>query len=71
MIQLRARDADGEVVCTTQEPFTVELEPQTDLYFQMICGGCFCAPAGEARVTVETLAEPELAGVQSGSRVWR
>ena len=75
-IQLRARDADGEVVCTYSESLTFGAELPSEAYFDMICyASCptisfprsetvvktTCAPVGGLILSAETLDE----GVQS------
>ncbi len=69
-IQLRARDADGEVVCTYSESLTFGAELPSEAYFDMICyASCptisfprsetvvktTCAPVGGLILSAETL----------------
>jgi len=75
-IQLRARDADGEVLCSYQEPMTLDSPLPSEAYFNMICYATCptiplpdpetipklsCAPVGGLIVSAETPVE----GVQS------
>ena len=34
---MRARDADGEVLCTATEPVTIEADALPELYVDMVC----------------------------------
>lgn len=76
-IQLRARYADGEVVCTATEPVTIEADALPELYVDMVCyATCptitfpgsetspktICAPVGGVILSAETPAALE--GVQ-------
>ena len=75
-IQLRARDADGEVACTYAETLTFDSELPSEAYFNMICyatcptisfpssetvSKTSCAPVGGLILSAETLDD----GVQS------
>ena len=44
--QLRARDGDGEVICTATEPFTVVADTTTKVSLVMMCDVSFQAPVG-------------------------
>ena len=44
--QLRARDGDGEVICTATEPFTVTEDATVKVNVLMICDVSFQAPVG-------------------------
>jgi hypothetical protein len=69
-IQLRARDADGEVVCTYTEALTFDSELPSEAYFNLICNPTCptisfpgsetvsktsCAPVGGLILSAETL----------------
>ncbi|MBT8469141.1 MAG: hypothetical protein HKN10_11830 [Myxococcales bacterium] len=71
-VQLRLRDADGEVLCTYTEALTNEPESQAEMYFNMVCyATCptvplpssetspktFCAPVGGVILSAETPAD--------------
>jgi hypothetical protein len=71
-IQLRARDTDGEVVCTYTETITFGSQLPSEAYFNMICYATCptisflgaetvpktsCAPVGGLIVSAETLGE--------------
>lgn len=73
-VQLRLRDADGEVLCTYTEALTNEPESQAEMYFNMVCyATCqtiplpgsetspktFCAPVGGVILSAETPADIE------------
>ena len=45
-VQLRARDADGEVICTATESFDVTADTTTKVNVLMYCGISFQAPVG-------------------------
>ena len=45
-IELRARDDDGEVICTAQEPFTIAADSTTKVNIVLICDISFQAPVG-------------------------
>lgn len=63
LVQLRARDEDGEIIWTATETFAAGFEPPSDLYFQMGGDTCFCAPTGSMRVTVDTVSVPHAESV--------
>ncbi|MDH3656295.1 MAG: hypothetical protein OEN21_18705 [Myxococcales bacterium] len=71
-IQLRARDTDGEVVCTYTETITFDFQLPSEAYFNMICYATCptisfpgaetvpktsCAPVGGLIVSAETLGD--------------
>lgn len=73
-VQLRLRDADGEVLCTYYEALTNEPESQPEMYFNMVCyATCptiplpgsetspktFCAPVGGVILSAQTPADIE------------
>ncbi|MDH3726246.1 MAG: hypothetical protein OER77_01840, partial [Myxococcales bacterium] len=45
-IELRARDGDGEVICTAQEPFSIAADSTTKVNIVLICDISFQAPVG-------------------------
>ena len=45
-IELRARDNDGEVICTAQEPFNIAADSTTKVNIVLICDISFQAPVG-------------------------
>jgi hypothetical protein len=45
-IQLRARDNDGEVICTSTEPFNISADALTKVNLVLICDISFQAPVG-------------------------
>ena len=45
-VQLRARDADGEVICTATETFDIAADTTTKVNVLMYCGISFQAPVG-------------------------
>ncbi len=45
-VQLRARDGDGEVICTATEPFTITADSITKVNLVLICDISFQAPVG-------------------------
>ncbi len=45
-IELRARDDDGEVICTAQEPFIIAADSTTKVNIVLICDISFQAPVG-------------------------
>ena len=45
-VQLRARDGDGEVICTATEPFTITADNTTKVNLILICDLSFQAPVG-------------------------
>ncbi len=45
-VQLRARDADGEVICTSTESFDIAADSTTKVNVLMYCGISFQAPVG-------------------------
>jgi hypothetical protein len=45
-VQLRARDADGEVICTSTETFDISADTTTKVNVLMYCGISFQAPVG-------------------------
>ncbi|NND29405.1 MAG: hypothetical protein HKN97_12505, partial [Myxococcales bacterium] len=45
-IELRARDDDGEVICTAQEPFNIAADSTTKVNIVLICDISFQAPVG-------------------------
>jgi hypothetical protein len=45
-VQLRARDNDGEVICTATEPFNVVADTSTKVNVLLICDISFQAPVG-------------------------
>jgi len=45
-IELRARDGDGEVICTAQEPFNIAADSLTKVNIVLICDISFQAPVG-------------------------
>ena len=45
-IQLRARDDDGEVICTATEPFTIAADSTSKVNIVLICDIAFQAPVG-------------------------
>jgi hypothetical protein len=45
-VQLRARDADGEVICTSTETFDINADDETKVNVLMYCGISFQAPVG-------------------------
>jgi endonuclease/exonuclease/phosphatase family metal-dependent hydrolase len=45
-VQLRARDADGEVICTATETFDIAADNTTKVNVLMYCGISFQAPVG-------------------------
>jgi len=45
-IELRARDNDGEVICTAQEPFNIAADSLTKVNIVLICDISFQAPVG-------------------------
>jgi len=49
-VELRARDADGEVICTAQEPFTITADTVTKVNLVLICDLSFQAPVGSLDV---------------------
>jgi hypothetical protein len=72
VIQLRARDADEEVICSYSEPVTFDPTRDSEAYFNMVCfATCptvplprseasrknFCAPIGGLIVSAETPAD--------------
>lgn len=73
-IQLRLRDADGEVICTATERLTVEPGTPNEAYVSLVCNGScptiplpdseaapklFCAPVGGVLLSAETPADLE------------
>ena len=45
-IQLRARDNDGEVICTAEQPFVITADTTTKVNLVLICDISFQAPVG-------------------------
>ena len=45
-IQLRARDGDGEVICSAQESFTIVTDTTTKVNLVLVCDVSFQAPVG-------------------------
>jgi hypothetical protein len=45
-VELRARDNDGEVICTAQEPFNIAADSLTKVNIVLICDISFQAPVG-------------------------
>ncbi|KPK15132.1 MAG: hypothetical protein AMJ62_10315, partial [Myxococcales bacterium SG8_38] len=45
-VQLRARDNDGEVICTATEPFTITADTTTRVNLVLVCDVSFQAPVG-------------------------
>ncbi len=45
-VQLRARDGDGEVICTATEPFNITADTITKVNLVLICDISFQAPVG-------------------------
>ncbi|MBT8451636.1 MAG: hypothetical protein KJO40_06695 [Deltaproteobacteria bacterium] len=45
-IELRARDNDGEVICTAQEPFSIAADSTSKVNIVLICDISFQAPVG-------------------------
>ena len=46
-VQLRARDGDGEVICTATEPFNIVADTTTKVDIVLICDISFQAPVGQ------------------------
>ena len=45
-VQLRARDGDGEVICTATEPFNIAADTTTKVNMVLICDVSYQAPVG-------------------------
>ncbi|MDH3201437.1 MAG: hypothetical protein OEM15_11150 [Myxococcales bacterium] len=73
-IQLRLRDADGEVICTGTQELTIEPETPNEAYVSLVCNGSCptiplpdseaapklsCAPVGGVLLSAETPADLE------------
>lgn len=49
-IQLRARDDEGEVICTATEPFTISASTTSKVNLVLVCDVSFQAPVGQLDV---------------------